>query len=158
MPPLPDIFLSTLKWVELNRPSRIPVPDKSIMKTKLRIHGEGFTRGMGTQAPSFLTYTIETGYTRFVARCGIDDYLNGLNMGRELTRFPTVIFKVFIDGVLAGESPVMRSSQWAWGFNIPIPPGSRVINLVASGSGAVSLYDYADWVDAGFLKKRPAGE
>ncbi|MDR3715081.1 MAG: NPCBM/NEW2 domain-containing protein, partial [Puia sp.] len=118
-PGLPEVYLSTLTWIDLNRPSRIPVADRSIMKTKLRIHGETFTRGMGTQAPSFLTYAIEPGYAFFVARCGVDDYLNDINTGREVTRFPTVVFKVFIDGNLAGESPVMRSSQWAWSFHIP---------------------------------------
>ena len=58
---------------------------------------------------------------------------------------------LFIDGRPVGQSPVMRISQPAWRFHIPIPPGSRQITLCATDAGDRSPYDLANWVDAGFV-------
>ena len=151
IPPLPHIYLADLELREANRFSRLPEMNQAITKTKLKIHNKAFDKGIGTSAPSFLTYELKPGYTSFVAQCGIDDFLADRNNGREIAKFPSVIFKIFIDGKLVDESPVMRNSQWPWSFNISIPPGSRVINLVAANAGDGSFYDYANWVNAGFV-------
>jgi len=137
-----------------NRNARVPVNNFSILKSPLKIHKQPFKKGIGTQAPSFLTYTLKPEYTEFVAQCGIDDFIADHDWGVEKAKFPSVIFKVFIDGKLAAESPELRNSQWAWSFRVAIPDGSRVINLVASDAGNGNLYDYADWVNAGFITSK----
>jgi hypothetical protein len=62
-----------------------------------------------------------------------------------------VIFKVFIDGVMMAESPVMRISQEPWRFDVKIPEGSRHINIVCMDAGSRNILDYGNWVDAGFV-------
>ena len=153
-PPLPDVYINELAPQKANRHARNPVVNTSILKTPLKIHNTVFKKGMGMQAPSSLTYILKPAYTAFVAQCGIDDYIADRDMGAEKAKFPSVIFKVFIDGKLAGESPILRNSQWAWSLHVPIPPGSSVINLVATDAGNGNVYDYADWVNAGFITSK----
>ncbi|MFT3705570.1 MAG: NPCBM/NEW2 domain-containing protein [Agriterribacter sp.] len=150
-PPLPNIYIADLPLQKANRNARNPVNNMSILKTPLKIHNQLFKKGIGTQAPSFLTYTVKPGYTEFVAQCGIDDYIADRDWGVEKAKFPSVIFKIFIDGKQVAESPELRNSQYAWSFHIPIPKGSRLINLVATDAGNGNMYDYADWVNAGFI-------
>jgi hypothetical protein len=72
---------------------------------------------------------------------------------RFLATYPGVQFQVYIDGTLASASPVMRLGQVPWRFDLPIPLHSRLIDIVATGTGAHSPLDLADWVDAGFVLK-----
>jgi hypothetical protein len=62
-----------------------------------------------------------------------------------------VVFKLFIDGTLAAESPVMRISNEPWRFDVEIPPGSCRINLVCMDAGTRNILDYGNWLDAGFV-------
>jgi len=45
----------------------------------------------------------------------------------------------------------MRIAQAPWPFDVPLPPGSRVLRLAVSDAGDRSPYDLANWVAAGFL-------
>jgi len=65
--------------------------------------------------------------------------------------YPSVIFKVFIDGEEAASSPVMKVLSPAWRFDINIPAGADIISLVAMNAGDGSREDFADWVNAGFV-------
>lgn len=149
--PLPDVYIADLPLQKANRNARKPLPNISILKSPLKIHNQVFKQGMGTQAPSFLTYALKPGYVEFVAQCGIDDYIADHDWGVEKAKFPSVIFKVFIDGKEVARSPEIRNSQWPWSFRVTIPEGSRIINLAATDAGDGSVYDYADWVNAGFI-------
>jgi len=107
------------------------------------------------RAPANLLYRIQAGYDRFVARAGIDDdpFRQRPN-ARFLATYPSVQFRVYIDGNLASESPVMRLGQEPWRFDVRIPERSRLINLAVTDAGSRSPLDLADWVDAGFTLKR----
>lgn len=37
-----------------------------------------------------------------------------------------------------------------WRFDVPLPPGSRILNLAVTDAGDRSPYDLANWVAAGF--------
>ncbi|MBX3255471.1 MAG: NPCBM/NEW2 domain-containing protein [Chitinophagaceae bacterium] len=150
-PPAPDVFINELALNTAKIEERKPVLNQSVLETPLSIHGVKYEKGVGTQSPSFLTYTIKAEYEEFVAQCGVDDYIRDRNFGREKAKFPSVQFKVFIDGKLVGESPLMRNSHCPWSFRIAIPKGSRGINLVVTDGGDGNRYDYADWVNTGFL-------
>ncbi len=65
----------------------------------------------------------------------------------------SVVFRIFIDGAMIAESPVMRISQEPWRFDVKIPEGSRFINLVCMDAGSRTMLDLGDWVDAGFCTK-----
>ena len=78
-------------------------------------------------------------------------------MGRFLAMHASVRFHVFLDGVPAAQSPVMRISQEPWRFDVKIPEGTRQINLVATDAGSRNACDLANWADAGFVLKGSAG-
>jgi len=131
-----------------------PQKDKANMGQTLRIGLQQFERGMGVHAPCELAYEIKPEYQRFVALAGADENLLSSNDGANLARYPSVVFKVFIDGKEAAASPVMRIQSPAWRFDVEIPKGSRSINLAVTDAGDGSREDFADWAYAGFVVGR----
>ena len=121
----------------------------------LRMRDRTYAKGIGMRAPANLLYEIRPEYDRFVALAGVDDDLFRRHpKARFLATYPSVQFQVYIDGKLGAESPIMRLGQEPWRFDVKLPPGSRLINLVATDAGSRSPLDLADWADAGFLLKR----
>jgi hypothetical protein len=108
---------------------------------------------MGVHAPCELVYELKPEYKRFVALAGADENLIGISNGSNLAKYPSVVFKVFIDGQEAGASPVMRVLSLAWRFDLPIPEGAKSISLVVMDAGDGSREDFADWANAGFVTK-----
>jgi hypothetical protein len=82
---------------------------------------------------------------------GVDENVLDDHNGRLLAMHGSVVFKLFIDGTLAAESPVMRISNEPWRFDVEIPPGSYRINLVCTDAGSRNILDYGNWVNAGFV-------
>jgi hypothetical protein len=158
LPPKPGVYLDQLKPVTpVLRPNwrweaKI---NQAFTGAPLSIRDAVYSKGMGMRAPANQLYEIQPGYDRFVARAGIDDasYRERPN-AQFIATYPGVRFKVYIDGKLASESPMMRLSQEPWRFDVRIPAKSRLINLVATGIGDHSPVDLANWVDAGFVLKR----
>ena len=130
-----------------------PVVNRSYEEKTLRIRGKNYDNGLGMRAPAYIRYMIKPEWKRFVALAGIDDNMLTHYYGANIAGFPKVVFKVFIDGNLAAESPVMRISQEPWRFNVPVPAGSRQIVLVCDDMGNRSPYHLGNWVDAGFCTK-----
>jgi hypothetical protein len=164
IPPLPDVYLDNLpyipnEYVNLSPGNDIwaclwhPQKGQSFEGNPLRVRNETYSHGMGFRAPSSVQYEIRPEYKRFVARAGIDDNMLAKDNGRFLAMHGSVIFKLFIDGRLAGESPVMHISQEPWRFDVEIPEGSRYINLVCMDAGSRNLLDYGNWVNAGFVTR-----
>ena len=158
MPPMPDVHISDLKRVPVSRAmlqvEKEFVTDRSYADTPLRMRDKEYEKGMGVHAPANFVYEIRPEYERFVALAGIDDSIKDVSNGRLRSAYPRVVFRVFIDGKLAGESPVIRTGQEPWRFNVEIPQGSRIISLSAmhGGDGCYHM-DIADWVNAGFIKE-----
>jgi hypothetical protein len=105
-------------------------------------------------APNEVTYEIRPEYQRFVGLAGADENLVSISHGSNLAKYPSVVFKVFIDGRETAASPVMRVQSPAWRFDIAIPAGSHRISLVATDAGDGSREDFANWAEAGFVVKR----
>jgi NPCBM/NEW2 domain/Chitobiase/beta-hexosaminidase C-terminal domain len=146
VPPLPDVHISdltpataTVGW------GQSPKKDLSIQKRPLKLAGKQYKKGMGVHATSELTYALLPQYKRFVAVVGVDD---------EVTQYPqaSVKFQVWFDGVLAYESPLMKSGL-TWHIDLAVPPGSSNISLITTDGGDSAYADHADWVDAGFLTR-----
>jgi hypothetical protein len=166
-PPQPNIILSSLKPRRAVGPghspsfsdhrfspiSNPPQMNLSNRKEALRIRGKKYDSGIGVQAPNQLIYDLKPEYARFVALAGIDDHILDVSNGSNLAMHPSVIFRVFIDGEMAAESPVMRISEPAWRFDVPIPSGSKMISLVATDAGDGNKEDLGNWVDCGFVTK-----
>jgi hypothetical protein len=62
-----------------------------------------------------------------------------------------------VDGKLAAESPVMHISQAPWRFDVPLPPGSRILSLAVTEASDRSPYNLANWVKAGFRRDEGNG-
>lgn len=119
--------------------------------TPLSIRGKPYKQGLGVRAPHQMIFPLKAEYDRFVALVGVDDHLIKSEYGTNLARLPSVVFKVFIDGKLAAESPRMRISEGPWRFDVPIPTGSKQISLATTDAGDGNREDVANWVNAGFL-------
>jgi hypothetical protein len=157
VPPKPHVYLDRLKPVERPRPNWVWEAKTNLAFTggPLSVRDSKYAKGMGMRAPANLLYEIQAGYDRFVARAGVDDEpFRQHPKARFLATYPGVRFHVYIDGRLASESPIMRLSQEPWRFDVKIPAGSRLINLAVSDAGDRSPLDLADWVDAGFVRKK----
>jgi hypothetical protein len=178
MPPRPDVYLDQVMPITETYPfwysSWRPVLNRSIEDKSLLLRGRTYAKGLGMRAPCNMRYPLKPEYDRFVALAGIDGNLiqadkerygifpggqgrrtgGGGGMGCLMAQQPHVQFRVFIDGNLAAESPLLRIGQEPWRFDVPIPANARQINLTATDGGQRSLINYADWVEAGFVLKK----
>ena len=81
-----------------------------------------------------------------MAVVGIDDEM------RDYAGMASVEFRVSVDGKVLAASPVLRVGQ-VWHLDVPIPPGSKRIALLAEDGGDNVNADHADWVEAGFIAR-----
>jgi hypothetical protein len=166
-PPKPDVHLSDLTPIRAVGPGHTlgdktrfaahsgpPQKDRTNEGAPLKLRKVTYARGMGVHAPCQLIYELTPEYTRFVARAGVDERILETANGSDVAMYPSVVFKVFIDGREAASSPVMRISFEPWRFDVPIPKGARRISLVATDAGDGNKEDLANWVDAGFVRAR----
>jgi hypothetical protein len=164
MPPAPAISIGDLAAirsvgfghsyggvVRYSGNTRPPQKDKSNLGQEIRINRQVYQHGMGVHAPCELVYEIKPEYKRFVALAGADENLIAISNGSNLAKYPSVIFKIFVDGREVASSPVMRIQFPAWRFNVEIPPASKTISLVTTDAGDGSREDFADWANAGFI-------
>ena len=110
--------------------------------------------GIGTHAPNQVMFELKPEYDRFVALAGVDERILQASNGANLARYPSVVFKVFVDGREVASSPVMRISEQPWRFDVKLPPGAKLISLCATDAGDGNREDLANWVDAGFVTGR----
>ncbi|MEO6184547.1 MAG: NPCBM/NEW2 domain-containing protein [Verrucomicrobiota bacterium] len=166
VPPLPDVYVGDLKPIRnvgfghthggvarYSGNTQPPQKDKSNLGHELKINRQVYPHGMGVHAPCELVYEVKPHYKRFVGLAGADENLASINHGSNLAKYPSVVFKIFIDGKVAAASPVMRMLSQAWRFNVEIPDGAKTISLVAMDAGDGSREDFADWANAGFIVK-----
>lgn len=156
-PPKPDVCLDELQPLPRLYPYLEffwqPVMNKSYENRPLRIRGQVYEKGIGMRAPANAMYEVKPEWDRFVALVGISDAMLDRDHGALLAMHPSVRFKIFIDGMLAAESPVMRISQEPWRFDVKIPLGSRKIDLATVDTGSRNTLNLGNWVNAGFITK-----
>lgn len=108
----------------------------------LTIAGNTFDKGLGVHASSEIVYQFTAGsYDQFTSAIGIDD---------EVGDRGSVIFKVFIDGVEAYQSGVIRGADGAESVIVSIPASATELKLEVTGAGDGIGHDHADWADAKF--------
>jgi len=167
LPELPDIYLGELEpirsvgfghtysgEIRYSGDTQPPQRDKSNRGGPIQINRQTYERGLGVHAPCELVYELKPEYRRFVAIAGVDEYLVSRSFGSNLAKYPSVVFKVFIDGKEAASSPVMRILSPAWRFDVEIPANARKLSIIAMDSGDGNREDYADWANAGFVLER----
>lgn len=166
-PPKPDVFIGDLKPIRsvgfghthggvarYSGATQPPQVDRSNLGKALKINRSTYTHGLGVHAPCEVVYEIRPEFQRFVGLAGADENVVDISNGSNLAQFPSIVFKVLIDGQEAAASPVMRIKTAAWHFNVPIPTGAKRLSLIAMDAGNGSREDFADWADAGFVVQR----
>lgn len=133
--------------------SRAPQKNRSNRGQPLLLGGRTYDRGLGVHAPNRISYRVDPGWDRFVALAGIDENSVKIHHASDVGHMSSVVFRVFLDGKLAAESPIMRFHQPPWRFDVAIPEGAKTIALVAHPTEDGNREDVADWVDAGFVVK-----
>jgi hypothetical protein len=167
VPPLPEVYLGDLTpirnvgfghtyggVVRYSGYTKPPQADKSNLGQNIKINRTVYQRGLGVHAPCELAYEIKPEYRRFVGLAGVDENLIAISNGSNLAQYPTIVFKIFIDGKQAAASPVMRVLTPAWRFDVELPTGAKMISVIAMDAGDGSREDFADWANAGFLARR----
>jgi hypothetical protein len=165
LPPAPAVYIGDLTpirsvgfghtyggAVRYSGNTQPPQKDKSNLGQGLKVNRKLYQHGVGVHAPCELVYELKPEYKRFVALAGADENLISINNGSNLAKYPSVVFKILIDGHEAGTSPVMRILSPAWRFDMEIPAGAKSISLVTMDAGDGSREDFANWTDAGFIR------
>jgi hypothetical protein len=180
LPPVPDpphVFVSDLEpasvWTADARPGshavrKEPQFGKSVDGNVLSNRDCKFFKGIGVQAPSRLVFQVKPEYRRFVALVGVDDECmrwdspGGLKQWPQWSRpldSPTsyrlsqIVFKVAFDGTPSLETPALFNGDKAWGINVAVPEGAKLIELSVEDvdSRITDPHGHGDWLNAGFL-------
>lgn len=121
--------------------------NRSLNKKPLTISGKGFSRGVGTHAPSQAYFLNEgTGTLKFEASVGLDDSTDGPG---------SVAFQVLADDKIVHDSGVIRKGEAAKQLSIDLT-GKKIIELRVTDGGDGKNYDHADWAEARFIHEGKA--
>ncbi|WP_120512418.1 NPCBM/NEW2 domain-containing protein [Photobacterium salinisoli] len=110
----------------------------------ISIGGTQYQKGLGVHAESEVVYDISGGnYTQFRAFVGVDDEVGGSG---------SVVFEVWVDGVLSYQSGTLTGSDTAQYVSINLNPDNYELKLVVTGAGNGVGSDHASWGDAKLLQ------
>lgn len=162
-PPMPDIYLSDLEKIVTEPLGWVfsPLKDFSYDGKVLNVGGEKYEKGIGMRSPAEMLFELKPEYDRFVATVGIDRRFLSENKnprpgfhGWHVARYPSVEFRIFIDGKMVQTTPVMRIGSTPWHFDIKIPEESRRLSITLVSTGNPHPLELGNWVNSGFLLKK----
>jgi hypothetical protein len=121
--------------------------DRSVPDSKLRVQGQRYLKGIGMPATSRLAYDIPPGTKHFEAEVAVDDAAQGDG---------SVIFRVYLetDGGkwnVATETKIIRGGDVPFALRVPLGAAKRIA-LVVEMADYGDVRDYADWLNARFVK------
>ena len=105
----------------------------------ITLGGIPYPRGLGVHAPAEVVYNLAGACSgSFIADVGVDDEVGDLG---------SVVFQVWLDGVKAYDSGVVRGADLRRNVNVSVA-GRRQMRLLALDAGDGNAYDHADWAGA----------
>jgi alpha-galactosidase len=104
----------------------------------ITIKGVAYNKGLGVHANSDVRYQLGGAYSLFVSDVGVDDETG--NRG-------SAVFQVWLDGVKAYDSGIMRGGAAAAHVNLSVR-GAQELRLVVAVDGDGIDFDHADWAGA----------
>lgn len=122
--------------------------DRSLNGNTIKLFGENgekisYDKGLGVHAFSEVVYDLtDKNYYYFVSDVGVD-----ATAANNLT---SVVFQVYVDGVLKAETPVMRKGMPAEHIAVDLT-GAKTLKLVVTNAENGNANDHANWADAKFL-------
>lgn len=141
------VYLSDLHWESASTgwialaDDNLPKLDNSFLNNPIAIGGKSYEKGVGTYPLSEISYSLDGKYRLLEADLGVDE---SVPAGQG-----SVVFKAFLDDVLAYESGTLRSGSPAVSLHLPVE-GIGKMRLVVEDAGDGSSLDYADWANARF--------
>ena len=123
-------------------PTRPYRRDLSVLGTSLRLGGQVYDRGLGTQSRTLLAYRLDPRARRFQATVGLDDAAGPLG---------NVVFKVLIDGKPRYESPAMGAGDAPKTVDIDLE-GGKVLILITEFGERGDVQDSGDWAEARLIR------
>lgn len=127
-------WLSALPRVEMSQNYKYPLENLSVDKHPLTVNGKIYLQGIGTHAPSQLTYLLPPQSKRLRFAVGLDDEVTGGKLR----------FRVELDGREIWASNTMESKTDAVEVDLDVRGGSRV-SLITDPVGENSN-DHANWL------------
>jgi hypothetical protein len=130
------------QYVAYVGPTRPYRRDLNVDGHPLRLAGQGYDRGLGTQSRTLLAYRLDPGDARFQATVGLDDSAGPLG---------SVVFRVLVDGKERFASPPMSVRDTPKAIDVDLN-GAKVLILVTEFGARGEVRDFADWVEARVIR------
>jgi hypothetical protein len=108
----------------------------------LRLAGQSYDRGLGTQSRTLLAYRLAPEDRRFQALVGVDDSAGPLG---------SVVFRVLVDGKERFVSSPMSVRDTPKPIDVELK-GAKVLILATEFGERGDIRDFADWVEARILR------
>ena len=141
-------YVPIFKSVSDKRIARSYALGRNAVGGTLRVAGKLYLAGVGMVSVSRLTFDIPAGYTRFRSDVGIDSRaaeqgsvsVHVLLQGKQGSEWQT-----------AYDSPVVRGGDDLRSIDVPLGDARR-LSLVVDMADRADILDYANWVNARFVK------
>jgi hypothetical protein len=162
-PPYPGAFDSSVTWLsDLNpfaaqRGTGSPDPiyrrDQGFDTSPLSLGGREFAKGLGCAANTVLLYDLNRDFDRLRATVGVDR-----SVADRTHPSPSVVFTVFVDGVLRFDSGPILASTPPREIDVEVRHGRTLMLRLACNwdDDGRSDNDHGDWADARLIGRRAA--
>lgn len=142
-----EVQLSSLNWESATIGSGSVRKNASVSNNEIRLLDENkqvktFKTGIGTHSYSEIAYNSE-GYDVFDTWVGIDQHVAGNTSS-------SVIFKIYVDGVLKAQTDVMKTDTLMERLTVDVR-NSKELKLVVETATNGNSWDHSDWANARFL-------
>jgi hypothetical protein len=116
--------------------------DANVEGHPMRLSGQDFERGIGTESRTLLAYRLEPGDKRFQAQVGLDDRAGPLG---------SVVFRVFVDKAEKFVSPPLSARDAPRTIDLDVT-GTKVLILITEFGPRGGIRDLADWGEARIIR------
>lgn len=130
------------RYVAYLGPSRPYRRDSNVEGRPLKLSGQTYDRGIGTQSRTLLAYRLAPGDRRFQALVGLDDDAGPLG---------SVVFRVLVDGRERFVSPPLSVRDTPKSIDLDVA-GAKLIILATEFGERGEVRDFADWIEARLIR------
>ena len=141
------IALNDLNWVKAQTGHGEVQKNRTFDSKPLTLRGVVYPKGLGTHAPSEITYALAGRFAAFMCDVGIDDETNGAG---------SAIFRVLVDGQQVFDSGLLTHGSPVKRLNVPVN-GGKELKLVVLNANNDDFGDHADWAGARLAGAGPVG-
>jgi hypothetical protein len=139
---LSELSVAEERYVPYVGPPRPFRRDGTVEGHALRLSGQDYDRGIGTQSRTLLAYRLEPGDRRFQALVGLDDRAGPLG---------SVVFRVFADNKPVFTSSTMSARDAPRPIDVDIS-SAKILILITEFGDRGGIRDLADWVEARIIR------